>query len=47
MDSFPHRDAAQEPGTPRESSDEESIVDPELEEARQAVLKANERFQAL
>ena len=51
MDSSPHREAVQEPGTlrdpPRESSDDKSLVDHELEEARKAALEANECFLAL
>ena len=51
MDSSPHRDAPKEPATPRdpprESSDDESVADQELEEARAAALKATEYFQAL
>ena len=51
MDSSPHHDAAQEPGTPRdpprESSDDESLVDHKLEETCKAALEANERFLAL
>ena len=48
MDSSPRRDAAQEPGTPRdpprESSDDKSLIDHELEKARKAALEANECF---
>ena len=48
MDSSPHRHAAQEPctprGPPRESSDDENLIDHELEEACKATLEANERF---
>ena len=51
MDSSPHRDAAQKSGTPRdpprESSDDKSIIDHELEEARKATLEANRCFLAL
>ena len=51
MDSSPHRHAAQEPGTPRgpprESLEDESLVDQKLEEACKAALEANERFLAL
>ena len=48
MDSSPHVDAPKEPAAPRdqlrESSDDESVVDQELEEARAAALKATEYF---
>ena len=51
MDSSPCRDAPKERAAPRdperESFDEESVADQELEAARAAALKVTEYFQAL
>ena len=50
MDPSPGHDAPQEPAAPRDprrESSDEKIVDDELENARVAALKAQERFKAL